>query len=92
MGAVLGILSLVLLLLQLLLIARMVLDWSAVLAGPSPSGSIRTRLSTVIRALTEPILAPVRRLIPPIRVGGIAIDLAFLVVFIAIVFIRGLLT
>jgi YggT family protein len=38
MGFVLAIVSLALLLVQVLLIARAVLDWSAVLAGPSTSG------------------------------------------------------
>jgi YggT family protein len=91
MGAVLGIVSLVLLLMQLLLVARAVLDWSVVLAGPSASGSIRSRLSTGVRTVTEPILAPVRRFLPPVRLGTVSIDLAFFVVFIAIVVIRRLI-
>ena len=37
----LALISLVLLLLQVLLIARAVLDWSVVLAGPSAAGSVR---------------------------------------------------
>jgi len=86
---VLGILSLVLLLVQFLLVARAVLDWTAALAGPSATGSIRSRLSRGVFALTEPILAPVRRVLPPLRVGGVAFDLAFIVVFLAIVLIRS---
>ena len=88
MGSVLGFVSLVLLLLQVLLIARAVLDWSVVLAGPSTTGSLRSRLSTGVRAATEPVLAPVRRLVPPLRVGGASIDLSFIMVFIAIVLLR----
>jgi YggT family protein len=91
MGAVLGIVSLALLLLQFLLIARAVLDWSVALAGPPAYGSIRSRLSTGVRAVTEPVLAPVRRLLPPVRVGAVSIDLAFIIVFIAIVVIRRLI-
>jgi YggT family protein len=91
MGAVLGIVSLALLLLQFLLIARAVLDWSVALAGPPAYGSIRARLMTGVRAVTEPILAPVRRVVPPLRVGTVAIDLAFIIVFIAIVVIRRLI-
>ena len=85
----LGILSLVLLLVQFLLVARAVLDWTAALAGPSATGSIRSRLSRGVFALTEPILAPVRRVLPPLRFGGVAFDLAFIVVFLAIVLIRS---
>ena len=91
MGLVLAIVSLVLLLVQVLLIARAVLDWAVVLAGPSAYGSVRSRLSAGVFAVTEPILAPVRRLVPPIRAGGMSIDLAFVIVFVAIVIIRSLI-
>ncbi|BCJ55196.1 hemolysin activation protein [Actinoplanes sp. NBRC 14428] len=91
MGPVLTVVSLLLLVLQVLLIARAVLDWSVVLAGPPFPGSVRSRLSTGVRAVTEPILAPVRRVLPPLRVGGASIDLAFIVVFLAIVIIRTFL-
>jgi YggT family protein len=91
MGPVLGIVSLALLLLQLLLVARAVLDWSVVLAGPSASGSVRSRLTRGVHAVTEPILAPIRRVLPPVRLGTVSLDLAFIVLFIAIVVIRGLI-
>ena len=55
MGLVLAIVSLVLLLVQVLLIARAVLDWAVVLAGPSAYGSVRSRLSAGVFAVTEPI-------------------------------------
>ena len=88
----LGIVSLVLLLAQFLLIARAVLDWSVVLAGPAAPGSWRSRLTGAVFTVTEPILAPVRRVLPPLRVGGTSIDLSFIVVFLAIVLIRELIS
>lgn len=88
----LAIISFVLLLVQFLLVARAVLDWTATLAGPSVPGSFRSKLSGGVFALTEPILAPVRRILPPLRVGGMAIDLAFIVVFVAIIVIRSLIS
>ena len=91
MGPVLALVSFVLLLLQVLLIVRAVLDWSVVLAGPTTPGSLRSRLTGGVHALTEPILAPVRRVLPPLRFGGVGIDLAFIVVFLAIVIIRALI-
>jgi len=91
MGTVLGFVSLVLLLMQVLLIARALLDWGVVLAGPSAAGSWRSRLSSAVRSVTEPILAPVRRVIPPLRTGGVAIDVSFIVVFLAIGLIRWFL-
>ena len=92
MGFALGIVSLALLLLQLLLIARAVLDWSVALAGPTSAGSFRARATSAVWTVTEPILAPVRRVLPPLRLGGVAIDLSFIVVLLAIVVIRALIS
>jgi YggT family protein len=92
MGTVLAVVSLVLLVVQVLLVARAALDWSVVLAGPAMPGSFRGRLIAGLHAVTEPILAPVRRVLPPLRMGGVSLDLAFIVVFIAIVVIRALVS
>jgi YggT family protein len=87
----LGIISLALLIVQFLLIARAVLDWSVVLAGPAMPGSLRFRVAAGVFAVTEPILAPVRRLIPPLRAGGMSIDLAFIIVFFTVTILRSLI-
>ncbi|GAA2631428.1 hypothetical protein GCM10010399_74570 [Dactylosporangium fulvum] len=92
MQSILGVVSLLLLVAQLLLIARAVLDWSVALAGPAPSTSIRSRLSSGVHAVTEPVLAPVRRVLPPVRFRSVAIDLSFIVVFLAIVLVRALIS
>ncbi|MDI6100984.1 YggT family protein [Actinoplanes sp. NEAU-A12] len=87
----LALVSLVLLLVQLLLVVRVVLDWSVMLAGPAMPGSARSKALDVIYKITEPMLAPVRKVLPPLRAGGISIDLAFIVVFLAISIIRSFL-
>nr|WP_296071869.1 YggT family protein [uncultured Actinoplanes sp.] len=91
MGPLLALVSFGLLLIQLLLVARAILDWSVVLAGPSTAGSFRRRLTVGVTRLTEPILAPVRRVVPPLRLGGMSIDLAFIIVFFGIVLLRSLI-
>ncbi|MFV2016983.1 YggT family protein [Micromonospora sp. LOL_023] len=91
MGPLLALVSLLLLAFQLILIARAILDWTAVAAGPSSHDSFRSRATTVLHKLTEPVLAPVRRVLPPLRLGGVAIDLSFIVVFLAIAVVRLLL-
>ena len=88
---VLALVSFVLLLFQLLLVARAVLDWSVVLAGPSAAGGVRARLTSGAHGVTEPVLAPVRRIVPPLRLGGVAVDLAFLIVFFGVVLLRALI-
>jgi YggT family protein len=75
----------VLTLFVLLMIARMILDWVGVI-GSSPFWARRARALT--HAGTEPVIAPVRRVLRPVRAGGLAIDLAFTVVFIAAIILR----
>jgi YggT family protein len=50
---------------------------------------MRTR--ELAHAGTEPVIAPVRRILPPVRAGGIGIDLAFTLVFVAALIVRGIL-
>jgi YggT family protein len=91
MGVFLAIVATLLLLFELLLLARAALDWTAALAGPPVRGTVRQRLSSVARVLTEPVLGPVRRVLPPLRLGGFALDTAFIVVFVAVLLLRQLL-
>ena len=88
MTAIGALLGTVLLLVELVLVARVVLDWVGVLAPNGGSGIVRAR--AVTRRLTEPLIAPVRRVVPPLRVGGMAIDLAFTIVFVAVIVLRAL--
>jgi YggT family protein len=81
----------VLLLFQLLLLARVVLDWSTLLAGPALAGSVRGRLSAGVTRLTEPVLGRVRRVLPPLRLGSIALDIAFIAVFLGVSVLRQVL-
>lgn len=70
-----------------LLIARLVLDWAGVLAT-SPGWVNRARALT--HAGTEPVIAPVRRVLRPVRVGQVSIDLAFTAVFVAALLLRSI--
>lgn len=63
----------------LCLLGRIVLSWFPS-SGPGPLESIRR----VLFMVTEPVLGPIRRLLPMVRIGGMALDLSPLVVFIAI--------
>ncbi|MEV6910706.1 YggT family protein [Amycolatopsis sp. NPDC051071] len=58
LGTLLGVL---LTLFLIVLVTRMVLDWAVSLAGRMPSWSFRAR--GVTHRLTEPVLAPVRRVV-----------------------------
>jgi len=57
------------------LVVRALLSWF-----PHRPGSPLERADRVLTRLTEPVLRPVRRILPPVRTGGMAIDLSFIVV------------
>lgn len=91
MGAVLTLVAGLLLVVEVVLVVRLVLDWTAVLAGPSTTGSRRSAAHRAVLAVTEPLLAPVRRVVRPVRVGTVAVDLSFAVVLLAVVAVRSVL-
>jgi YggT family protein len=88
MTLIITVVATLLLLFQLVLLARVALDWIAVLAGPAAPRSARGRLSAAVRAVTEPVLAPVRRVLPPLRLGSVALDLSVIVVFLVVLVLR----
>ena len=51
---------------------------------PASPGSTLASINSVLYRLTEPVLGPVRRLLPPVRAGGFGIDLSFIIVFFGI--------
>ncbi len=58
---------------------------------PAPPGSALLPVIRFFEAVTEPVLRPVRRIVPPRRVGGTAVDLSPIIVWFVILIIRGLL-
>lgn len=90
MSVIGSLLSLLLLLFLIALIARAVLDWVAVLSSGRGEGVARARDLT--HRITEPVIAPVRRVLPSPRIGNVGIDLAFTVVFIATLVLRSLVS
>jgi YggT family protein len=93
MGLLGSLLGLVLLLFLLLLIARALLDWVGVLSARSAgSGEGVLKAREVTYRLTEPVIAPVRRVLKPVNLGGVQLDLAFTVVFIATLILRSVVT
>lgn len=57
------------------LIVRALLSWF-----PVRPGSGFERVVRGMDAITEPVLRPIRRILPPIRAGGMGIDLSIIVV------------
>ena len=60
-----------------LLFVRLIVDWIQIFARSwSPRGPVLVVLEGVYTA-TDPPVKALRRLIPPLRLGGMAIDLSF---------------
>lgn len=85
LGALLG---WILLLFLIVLVVRAVLDWAGVLAPGSGGWAGRAR--DLSHQVTEPVIAPVRRVLKPVPIGGAQFDLAFTVVFVAVLILRSL--
>ena len=84
MSAVGQVLSTILWLYLLVLIARVVVDLVMMLSRDwVPRGPVLLIVEAIF-TLTDPPLRLLRRFIPPLRLGGAAIDLSFLVLFILI--------
>ncbi len=56
---------------------------------PSPPDPVRG-LERFTRVVTDPVVLPLREIIPPVRLGAVALDLSILVVFFAVSILRGL--
>jgi YggT family protein len=76
----------------IVLIGRLIFDWIQVFSRDwRPSGVILV-VAEFIYSLTDPPLRALRRVIPPLRLGGVALDLAFLVLIIGVSFARILVS
>ncbi len=81
MAAVASAVYYALLVFLLLLIFRLVMDYVFVFARSfRPTGALAVGLEIAYSA-TDPPLKALRRLIPPLRVGSVSIDLGFVILF-----------
>ena len=75
----------------LVLIVRMVIDWVQFLVPAFAPRGLLLVLANAVYALTDTPIRALSRVVPPLRLGsGIALDLGFMIVFIAVVLIANL--
>lgn len=78
------ILSLAITIFSALMWGRLILDWVLVFARSwKPRGALLIICETIY-TVTDPPLKLVRKVIPPLRVGDVAIDLAWIIVMVAL--------
>ena len=89
---VFGIIYLLLAVLQILLIMRIVLDITESFARHWRPKGISLVTATAIVTITDPPLRWLRRKIKPLDLGGIRLDLSFLVLFIVVMIVKSIVS
>ena len=84
MGIVLGLVYIALLLFFVALIIRLVYDWVQMFARSWRPRGLALVTAHAVYSVTDKPLKLLRRLIPPLRLGGVSLDLGFLVLFIGL--------
>lgn len=69
---------------KIALFLRIIIDYVRMFARNWRPNTFVMAIFEVIYAITEKPMAFVRRFIPPLRLGGVALDLSFIVLLIAI--------
>jgi YggT family protein len=70
----------------IVLVLKAVMSWFPI-EYDSPMQTVKQ----VLDKLTEPLLAPLRRVIPPLQIGSVGLDMSFMVLFLGIFLIQTLL-
>jgi YggT family protein len=79
MGLVCGALNLFLIVIFL----RIVLSWFP------PTGGLLDQVQRLVFVATEWIMGPLRRVLPPVRLGAAALDLSPMIVIFGVILLRG---
>ena len=87
--AVGGLLSSLLSLFLYVLLARIILDYVMMFSRTWRPRGLMLAVVDVIFQLTDPPLRFVRRFVPPLRLGQVSLDLAFIVLFFAVQILIG---
>ena len=83
MDLIRSLLYLVVLVFFLLLLVRLVLDWVQFFAREWRPSGIALVVAEVTYSVTDPPLRALRRVLPPVGIGSVRFDLAFLVLALA---------
>jgi YggT family protein len=79
-----GILNSLLQLFLFALLGRLILDYVRMFSRSWKPRGIVLFIAEFIYGVTDPVMKIARRFIPPLRLGSVAIDLSFIIVFFAV--------
>jgi YggT family protein len=87
-GVLTGVLCAAITILTILLLVKVLVSWAFVFGFRPPiTGPVRWFLD-LLDDVTEPLLRPLRRLMPPVRAGGVGLDLSVIVAFVILAVLR----
>lgn len=91
MNTVLGLLEFIVWLYLMVVFGRLILDWIRVFARDWRPRGVMLVIAEAVYTLTDPPLNALRKVIPPLRLGGASIDLGFLVLVLALYLLIAIL-
>lgn len=91
MNTVRGLLELIVWLYLMVVFGRLILDWIRVFARDWRPRGVMLVIAEAVYTLTDPPLNALRKVIPPLRLGGASIDLGFLVLVLALYLVLAIL-
>ena len=68
----------------LVVFGRLILDWIRVFARDWRPKGVMLVVAETVYTLTDPPLRALRKVVPPLRIGGVALDLAFLLLVVVL--------
>ena len=90
-GPVGSLLRTLLFLVFVILLGRLVLDWVQAFARDWRPRGFLLVVAEAIYTVTDPPLKALRRVIPPLTLGSVRLDLAFLVLMLVTTFLMGII-
>jgi YggT family protein len=69
---------------MLVIFARIIMSWVTQASPPTP-GTAYAQIVEALDRVTEPVLGPVRNMLPPVRMGGMGLDLSPIVVILGLI-------
>jgi YggT family protein len=87
-SVVLDVLCVVITVYTIILLVKVLVSWALMFGFRPPiSGPFRWIID-LLDDVTEPVLRPLRALIPPVRAGGMGLDLSVIVAFVILAVLR----